>query len=143
MRCNRVNARRSGCGEDAVMKKLSLLIFPIISIILEALPIGVSIEFSKGPGITVERTFSYFSPVPPGYACFAPFLTAILTVVLLLIAIISFKFEKLKKTLFLLAVVTAVISVLPVIMGGYTKEGVVISGLLVGECVLARLSGET
>ena len=63
------------------MKKISLVVFPALTIVLEALPMGAVCTFAIFPTERVRETFSYFSLIPFGYANFAPLITAILTVV--------------------------------------------------------------
>ena len=59
------------------MKKRALyLILPIVTLVLECLPFGAVCNFALDQGETVRKTFSYFDPVPFGYANFAPLLTA-------------------------------------------------------------------
>ena len=64
------------------MKKISLVVFPALTIVLEALPMGAVCTFAISPTERVRETFSYFSLIPFGYANFAPLITAILTVVI-------------------------------------------------------------
>lgn len=68
------------------MKKISLVVFPALTIVLEALPLGAVCTFAPSPTERVRETFSYFSLIPFGYANFAPLITAILTVVILLLS---------------------------------------------------------
>lgn len=72
-----------------MLKRFALIIMPIITIILQALPNGVALAFMGPPGAEpfIEK-FSYFDAFPIGYACFSPFLTAITTCVVLLLLII-------------------------------------------------------
>ena len=74
------------------MKKRSfLLILPILSLILEALPYGAVCVFAAAKGNYFRETYSYFSLVPFGYANFAPLLTAILTgVIFVLLTVYCF-----------------------------------------------------
>ena len=73
------------------MKKISLVVFPALTIVLEALPLGAVCTFAPSPTERVRETFSYFSLIPFGYANFASLITAILTVVILLLSLISLK----------------------------------------------------
>ena len=99
------------------MKKIRLLILPIITIVLEILPYGAVLVFATSPTDRVRETFSYFSLTPFGYANFAPFITAMLTCVVLLLALISIKQKKVCKALFIVSLVAAVISLLPLALG--------------------------
>lgn len=89
--------------------KTALLISVLISIVLEALPFGAVCNFAE-PGGSIRKTFSYFSLTPFGYANFGPFLTAILSCVILILAVILLT-GKGKRT----ASVTAGISAVSVI----------------------------
>ena len=52
------------------MKKISLVVLPAITIALEILPLGAVCIFAPSPTERVKETFSYFSPIPFGYANF-------------------------------------------------------------------------
>ena len=43
------------------MKKISLVVFPALTIVLEALPLGAVCTFAPSPTERVRETFSYFS----------------------------------------------------------------------------------
>ena len=43
------------------MKKISLVVFPALTIVLEALPMGAVCTFAISPTERVRETFSYFS----------------------------------------------------------------------------------
>ena len=71
------------------MKKRSLyLLLPIATLILEILPYGAVCVFAPSPTETVRETFSYFDPLPFGYANFAPLLTAIVTCAILALLVV-------------------------------------------------------
>ncbi len=71
------------------MKKRWLyLIFPFMTLILELLPYGAVLNFSNPEGEPWRKTFSYFSLVPFGYANFAPFFTAVITCIILVLLVI-------------------------------------------------------
>ena len=95
------------------MKKISLVVFPALTIVLEALPLGAVCTFAPSPTERVRETFSYFSLIPFGYANFAPLITAILTVVILLLSLISLKKDSVFNALFVLSIITAIISLMP------------------------------
>ena len=46
------------------MKKISLVVFPALTIVLEALPMGAVCTFAISPTERVRETFSYFSLIP-------------------------------------------------------------------------------
>jgi len=66
------------------MKKRFFYLLPaLVALILELLPYGAVCNFALDGGETVRKTFSYFDLVPFGYANFAPFLTALATLVII------------------------------------------------------------
>ncbi len=69
-------------------KRFPYLIAPMIVLILEILPYGAVCNFANPEGEPWRVTYSYFSLTPFGYANFAPFLTAIVTVAMLLLLLI-------------------------------------------------------
>ena len=126
------------------MKKIRLLILPIITIILQILPCGAVLVFAPSPTDRVRETFSYFNLTPFGYANFAPFITALLTCIILLLALISIKLEKMRKAVFWLSLATAIISLLPLVFGidYYSVVGGIITITLAIESVLAKISAK-
>lgn len=126
------------------MKKIRLLILPIITIILQILPCGAVLVFAPSPTERERETFSYFNLTPFGYANFAPFITALLTCIILLLALISIKLEKMRKAVFWLSLTTAIISLLPLVFGKdyYSVVGGIITITLVIESVFAKISAK-
>ena len=116
------------------MKKILLLFLPLVSLILELLPYGVVLNFANPDGEPWRRTYSYFSLTPFGYANFGPFITAILTCVLLVLVVIYlFKPRKGLNTAILnVSGFATATSLLPLMFGlSYiTVIGVIISVLL-------------
>jgi len=75
------------------IKKL-LLILPVVTVILEALPYGAVLNFANPEGDPIRKTFSYFSLTPFGYANFAPFITAIITCIVFVMLLLYCITEK-------------------------------------------------
>ena len=74
------------------MKKLGkvlTVLLPVVALFLESLPYGAVLVFKDFPDGTIRTTYSYFSPTPWGYANFPPGITALLTCVLLMAAILA------------------------------------------------------
>jgi len=71
------------------MKKVCLAVLPVLTIVLELLPLGAVCIFATSPTERVKETFSYFSLTPFGYANFAPLITATLTVAIFLLSLFS------------------------------------------------------
>ena len=124
------------------MKKIRLLLLPIVAIVLEMLPVGAVCVFASSPTERARETFSYFSFVPFGYANFAPLITAILTCVLFILALITIKKDKVKTAVFVAALIAAIVSLLPLVYGidYYSIVGCLITISLVIECILAKIS---
>lgn len=121
-------------------KKALLLIFPIITLILEALPYGAVLNFAVPDGESARKTFSYFSLTPYGYANFAPFITAIITCLifaLLVLYCVTDKKPLFTATKYLLCVGT-VLSLCPLTLGisSFSVVGGLISMSLLAELVL-------
>jgi len=118
------------------MKKISLVVFPALTIVLEALPLGAVCTFAPSPTERVRETFSYFSLIPFGYANFTP----ILTVVILLLSLISLKKDSVFNALFVLSIITAIISLMPLMYGlnNYSLVGALITIALVTESIFVK-----
>lgn len=123
------------------MKKISLVVFPALTIVLEALPMGAVCTFAISPTERVRETFSYFSLIPFGYANFAPLITATLTVAIFLLSLFSLKKNSVLKALFVLSIITVVVSLLPLMYGldSYTLVGAFITVTLIIESILAKI----
>lgn len=106
-------------------------------VILELLPYGAVLNFARPPeeGGVWRETFSYFSLTPFGYANFAPFITAVLSVVILLhiAAAIICTSKDLWKGIRVESAIASVMSLLPALYGfeSYSGIGVAITILLV------------
>ena len=123
------------------MKKGCLVVLPALTIVLELLPLGAVCIFATSPTERVKETFSYFSLTPFGYANFAPLITATLTVAIFLLSLFSLKKNSVLKALFVLSIITAAISLLPLMYGlnYYTLVGALITVTLVIESILAKV----
>ena len=111
------------------MKKISLVVLPAITIALEILPLGAVCIFAPSPTERVKETN------------FAPLITAVLTVVILLLSLISLKKNGVFNSMFVLSIITAVISLLPLVYGlsYFTFVGALITMALVTECILIKM----
>lgn len=118
------------------IKKSLFVVLPLASLILELLPNGVVLNFANPDGEPWRRTYSYFSLTPFGYANFGPFITAILTCILLvLVAVYLFKPRKGLNTAILnVSGFATAASLMPLMFGidYITVVGVVITALLAG-----------
>ena len=67
--------------------RFSPLLCPAAAVILALLPYGAVLNFGQPDGEPIRRTFSYFSLIPFGYANFWPLMTAVLSCLLLILAV--------------------------------------------------------
>ena len=115
-------------------RKQPIVIFAILIVILvlELLPYGAVLNFGNPEGEPLRETFSYFDLTPYGYANFGPFITAILTCVLLVISIINLLVDndKIKTTIKIVSLIAFVISLAPLLVNCYSVLGGAISMLL-------------
>ncbi len=124
------------------MKKIGLVLLPIIAIALQILPSGATLIFAPSPTVTAKETYSYFSLSPLRYANFAPFITALLTCVVLSLALITIKRNNVSKAVFIVSLIATIISLFPLIYGVdyYSVVGGMITVMLTAESVLAGLT---
>ena len=104
----------------------------IVILVLELLPYGAVLHFGNPEGEPLRETFSYFDITPYGYANFGPFITAILTCVLLVLSIINLLVEtgKIKTIIKIVSLIAFVISLAPLLVNCYSVLGGAISVLL-------------
>lgn len=104
----------------------------IVILVLELLPYGAVLHFGNPEGEPLRETFSYFDLTPYGYANFGPFITAILTCVLLVLSIINLLVEtgKIKTIIKIVSLIAFVISLAPLLVNCYSVLGGAISVLL-------------
>ena len=124
------------------MKKsrIILLALCVCSLILEALPYGAVCRFAT-PEETIIETFSYFSLVPYGYANFGPFITAVLTCLLTVIAVVLFfsSGRKILSAAKILSVISVISSILPLMLGCYNFVSFVISLLMIAQFIVIMI----
>ena len=128
-------------GDIMLKRKQPNVIFAILIVILvlELLPYGAVLHFGNPEGEPLRETFSYFDLTPYGYANFGPFITAILTCVLLVISIINLLVDndKIKTTIKIVSLIALVASLAPLIVNSYSVIGGVISLLLLVIVVIS------
>ena len=119
-----------------VKKKTPMLILPIAALILEILPYGAVCVFAADKGERIRQTFSYFDLTPFGNANFGPFITAILTCTLVVLAIVyALKQSKgLNTAIMNVSGIATVTSLMPLLYGMdfFSVVGAVITVLLAG-----------
>ena len=120
-------------------KNFCLLGAALTALVLELLPFGAVCNFANPEGEPWRRTYSYFDPTPYGYANFAPFLVALLTVALLVLTILSLTTQKpLQAPIRGVSIAAALLSFAPLLLGVdyYSVTGGFISlALAVSACV--------
>ena len=125
-------------------KRLLLLIFPLVTVILEIIPASAVLRFANPDGKPWVKTYSYFDLTPFGYANFGPFLTAVFTC--LLIAVLAVYIINGKRKLLTVAKIALCIAIAtsfaPFVLGVgfYSVLGGFISLSLIAELVALRLA---
>lgn len=122
-------------------KNILYLILPLITLILEILPYGAVLNFANPEGEPWRETYSYFSLTPFGYANFAPFITAVITCIIIILLTVYIFTEKHRLMVFAkrLVCVCCVCSLIPLIMGlsSFSVTGLFITISLIAQfCVL-------
>lgn len=122
-------------------KRIVLSMLPIMAIACETLPYGAILRFASDAECIDIETFSYFDPVPFGFGNFGPLLTAILTVIILILTAINlFKTNKVIENVITVISILAVITSLMPLMFGFvylSLVGAIISIILIAEAVLS------
>lgn len=118
------------------IKKILLAVLPLAALILELLPNGVEMHFLSPEGEPWGKTYSYFDLTPFGYANVGPFITAILTCVLIVLAVICISKPRKGLNIAIMAVsgIAVAASLLPLIFGTdcITVIGILITAALAG-----------
>lgn len=121
-------------------KKIVPMVILVFVLILEILPYGAVLNFANPE--PWRKTFSYFSMTPFGYANFGPFITAILTCVMIVILLVCLlkPMPKLLSACKVISIIAVVTSFTPLIFGisTYSVIGGIISALLAAECLVLR-----
>lgn len=127
-------------------KRFLYLVLPILTLILEIIPYGAVCVFARpandGTIGRFRKLYSYFDLLPFGYANFAPFITAILTCIIILIVTLYCITGKQKIAVaaknILLA--TSAISLGPLVFGisYFSFVGALITASLIAELLLLR-----
>lgn len=121
---------------------LAGMLLEATALILELLPVSTVMLFAADPSIRqdpIRSYFSYFDTMHWGYADFAPPLTGCLTVAAVLLGAFSlFRFEKTKKCrdiVFVLCILSIVLSVLPLFFWG-TRQ-ITVTGCIIFAAIFA------
>ncbi len=126
-------------------KKIAFIVLIIIAIVLELLPYGAVLRFASPEESSgaIRQTYSYFSLTPYGYANFGPFLTALLTCVLLVLAVVYMVKPKrgLQIVLRVISALAVITSVMPLLFGldFYSVVGAMITAVLLIVFLLSLL----
>lgn len=124
------------------------LILPVITLILEILPYGAVCNYAlpatDGTIGRFRELYSYFDLTPFGYANFAPFLTAIITCIILLLMVIycitgKHRIAQITKNVLGMA---SVLSLCPLLFGikYFSVVGALITVSLIAELLLLHFT---
>jgi len=109
----------------------------IISVVLMATPYGIAMKFALGPNERVIKYYSYFNMMPLGYGNWLPMITAILSIAVLMILLISLKKGKGEKPALVCLVICVIASILSwLIFGAFSIMGAIITALHVTAILL-------
>lgn len=115
-------------------RKQPIIVFSVLIaiLVLELLPYGAVLNFANAEGEALRSTYSYFDLTPYGYANFGPFITAILTCILLVTSFVNLLVDsrKLRASIRIVSVVALLISLAPLLINCYSVWGGAISLLL-------------
>ena len=123
-------------------KKIIVLCILLCTLVLEILPYGAVCNFANPEGEPWRKTYSYFSLTPYGYANFGPFITAILTCVLLVIIILSILLKKdWSKSISIISAIATLTSLAPLMFGfsNFSLVGAMISACILATFVISRI----
>ena len=125
------------------ISKIVLIISNVAALCLEIFAKGAVCNFAT-PEKTITKTYSYFSLTPYGYANFGPFITAVITCLLFIFALILLtqKAKKTEKPALILSGIAVFTSLLPLIMFGvsyFNIISVLISLLMITQFVVIML----
>ena len=116
-------------------KKIITLALLLSALVFEILPYGAVCNFANPEGEPFRKTYSYFSMMPYGYANFGPFITALLTCVLLVIIVLSILLKKdWSKSISIISAIATLTSLAP-LMFGFSNFSIV--GAMISACILA------
>lgn len=106
------------------------------ALVLETLPKGVVLWWGTPSGEPSCSFHSWFDPLPYGVAMFPPFIAALLTVAVtvfsIIVMIVGERAAKPKNALFVCIIVTAAISLCPVLYG---FQSVTVTGVFISLCL--------
>ena len=122
------------------LKRILAFLSATVALILECLPYGAVLKFAVDEGKTERKFFSFFDLTVYGNGNFFPFLTGILTVLLVLSIGMYWvkKSEKAQKSAFLLAFCGTVFSLFPAFLYGLDYLSPV-SGIVTGCLLISTL----
>ena len=109
----------------------------VVILVLEILPYGAVLHFGNPEGEPFRATFSYFDLTPYGYANFGPFITAILTCVLLVLFVIKLFVDKCEKAIKIISIIALITSLMPLLVNCYSMIGGAISILLLAVFIIS------
>ena len=127
-------------------KRMLFLIIPVITLILEILPYGAVLNFgrlaSDGSIGYIRESYSYFDLMP--FANFSPFVTAVLTCLILVLLLIYCITGNIKLAVKIrnIICICAVFSLCPLLLGVkfYSAVGMMITISLIMEMIFIHLA---
>lgn len=125
-------------------KNILYLTLPLITLVLEILPYGAVLNFANPDGEPWRETYSYFSLTPFGYANFAPFITAVMTCIMIVLLTFYIFNQNHRLIVFTkrLVCICCVISLIPLLMGinNFSLAGLFITISLIAQVLVLHLT---
>lgn len=82
-----------------MFKKIISIVSMLVAIVLMVIPYGVAMKFASSPTERVTLYYSYFDMIPFGYGNWFPIITAVLSIIIVLVLLIDSKRFNLKKVI--------------------------------------------
>jgi len=121
------------------MRKILAICCMLISIVLMATPFGIAMTFAAGPSERVTKCYSYFNMMPLGYGNWLPIITAVLSMAVLMLLLISLKRGKGEKSALVCSFICLITSVLSwLVFNSFTIIGAVIA-IFHGAAILFQI----
>lgn len=124
------------------MGKILAMCCMLISIILMATPFGIAMTFASGPHERVTSYYSYFNMLPLGYGNWLPIITAILSIIVLMLLLVSIKSGKGEKPAMACTIICVIASILSwLIFNSFTIIGAAIA-VFHGAAILFQMQNK-
>lgn len=116
--------------------KLISIACMVLSIMLMAQSNGIAMTFASSPTKTITSYYSYFSPMPFGYANWCPIITAILSIVIVILLLISFNKNMNSAIVICLGLIVIASLLSWIVFGAFSITGLIIFALHIATFII-------